>query len=58
VGGDVMKPHPITYTPHFLLRPRVNEMTRKEKITAGQARSLLRRKVKVTLPKSPWEKNQ
>jgi hypothetical protein len=53
-----MKPHPITYTPHFLLRPRVNEMTRKEKITAGQARSLLRRKVKVTLPKSPWEKNK
>jgi len=45
--------------PHFLIRARTNEMTRKEKIIAGQARSLGNREhIKITLPKAPWEKER
>lgn len=42
--------------PHFLNRPRLVRVTQKEGTAAGQARSLNRRKVTVTLPKAPWVK--
>ena len=54
--GHTMKP---VNPPHFLIRARTNEMTRKEKIIAGQARSLGNREhIKITLPKAPWEKER
>ena len=45
--------------PIFLRRPRLNEMTKAEKIIAGQARSIKKRKdVTITLPKAPWTKER
>lgn len=40
--------------PFHVARPRRGTMTINEKLRKGQAQSLLRRVVKVTLPPAPW----